>query len=124
MEGKIDKRALRDEAARIARELIERDQVERGAEVLADYRKRFGHNPDPYLRRGLGMMFVLDLVRDCRQHQARRVSYLIDEHLVECGSRSNQHALRERELLMYQRIRDAAGIAKCLRQLDRLDEMI
>ena len=63
MRDEIDKKALRDEVARVARELIEADQIERGAEVLADYRKRFEHSPDDYLRRGILQMFIFDLVR-------------------------------------------------------------
>lgn len=124
MEGKIDKVALREEAARIAHELIEADQVDRGAEVLADYQRRFGNNDDDYLKRGLAMMFILDLVRDCRANQCRRVGYLIDEHAVEFVTRSNLHALRERELMMYQKYGDASGIAKCLRLLEKLDGML
>ncbi len=111
------KSRLARECLHTARKLIAHDRIDAGAEVLATYQQRFGDNPDGFLRHGLAVLLVLFLLRNCEQHQARHVSYLLDEHLSCCGSENNRRALRRAELEMYQRIGDLEGVAKCLRLL-------
>lgn len=118
----VDKHRLRSEARRIARDLIDADVIETATEVLADYRKRFGRSDDGYLRHGLALMFVLDLVRNCQRQQARRVAHIIDEHLV-CGSAATQQTLRSYELEMFIRFGDAESAKTCARRLADLDDV-
>ncbi|MGD0058649.1 MAG: hypothetical protein ABSD58_04445 [Verrucomicrobiia bacterium] len=119
----VDKRQLCWKVHQIAYQLIDTDEIEMAAEVLADYRKRFGRSGDGSLRFGLAVMFVLIQVRGCWSHQARRVGYIIDEHLDTCGSISNQHTLRQAELEMFNKSGDAESAKTVVRRLADMDDM-
>ncbi len=116
-----EKTKLRQEARRLARQLIDNDEVEKGAEVLESYRRRFKNLKDGYCKWGLALLFLIDLAENCKPVQRREVGYLIDEHSPSCSS-FFMDILRRHELRMYQRSRDVQGVKKCMILLgDRLN---
>lgn len=110
-----DKRQIREESARIAHDLIRHDDIERAAQVLAGYREKFGASDDLFLKNGLALLFVLDLLRGCRRRQTRRVSYLIREHYL-TESASYLEILKRYELMMFLRLGDTEGAIMCMRR--------
>lgn len=117
-----ERHRLRRQATGLAGTLVDCDTVADGAQVLAEYRERFGQSTDHFLKHGLAALFMSDLMRRCCPHQCRQVAYLLEEHLAECGSQAMEQILRQTELAMFRRFKDAAGEAKCLRILKGLNK--
>lgn len=110
-----DKRELRKESYRIAHDLIHHDDIERAAEILADYQKRFAESDDLFLKRGLPLLFVLDLIQNCRRRQVRRVSNFIAEHYL-CDSVTYLQIVKRYELMMFLKFGDTESATRCMKQ--------
>ena len=117
-----ERRRLRRESGAIVRVLINSDTVLDGAKILAEYQRTFGQCADNFLKYGLPELFLSSLLNKCCRHQSRQVSYLLEEHFKDFGLVDAHRNLREQELAMYRRFKDADGEAKTIRILTALNK--
>ena len=107
-----EKRRLRRQVRQTAQDVLDSDNINGGAEILAGYRQRYAQSSDNYLRFGLAVIFIEYLLSHCCVHQAKQVTYLLDEHL-EYGSWQNSRLIMMSQLKMWRRFRDTKAEEAC-----------
>jgi len=109
----VEKRRLRRLVRQSAQSLLDGDQVEAGAEILAGYRQKYGSSGDHFLQYGLAMIFLTHLLDHCCVHQASRVAKLLTENIGDSGSWENSRSLVMHQMAMWRRFGDLEAEESC-----------
>lgn len=113
----VEKRRLRRQVRQSAQGLLDIDQVESSAKILAGLRQRYGNSGDD----GVAVVFLKHLVEHSCVHLYRQVGELVDQQIKSTGSWTNQRQLRLSELAMYRRFKNTKAETVCLDKLGELN---